>query len=486
MAKNDLSVSLEKTLEDLQKVLSDTAELNITKACVCGTPAAVVSAEGMVSAQQVGELVLRPLSELDFKEGESGNVFDHITSKVFLTAARQLVYSLEDICTLLFSGFAVVLVDGECRACALGLQGFEMRSVGAPEAEQTVRCAQDSFTETVRVNMSLIRRRLKTPKLVMKMLGAGTLSKTDICILYLKDRVPADIVRRIKEDIKSIKLDAVLTGGYAQPFVDESFSGSVFSCVSLTERPDLVCTRLVQGRVCVLIDGTPFALVVPTLFAESFQTMDDYSQKPYYTAFIRWIRYISFFLSVAFPGLYVALADHHPEVFSLKLLLNLSVAEEETPYPLMAEVVMLMVFFEIMREAGLRLPKAAGSAVSIVGGLIIGDAAVKSGIVSAPLLIVVGITATASFVTPQLEQPAAVLRLIFILSGGLAGLFGLAVCFSVLVANVCAMNDFSVSYLSPAAPFYPSGIKDIVYMKSFREYEKSRPTLSDIREAADE
>ena len=147
---------------------------------------------------------------------------------------------------------------------------------------------------------------------------------------------------------------------------------------------------------------------------------------------------------------------------------------------------MLMVFFEIMREAGLRLPKAAGSAVSIVGGLIIGDAAVKSGIVSAPLLIVVGITATASFVTPQLEQPAAVLRLLFILSGGLAGLFGLAVCFSVLVANVCAMNDFSVSYLSPAAPFYPSGIKDIVYMKSFREYEKSRPTLSDIREAADE
>ena len=483
MNKNDISSNLSETLSELQKRLCRTAELNITSAHICGQRIAVASIEGMVSTQQLTEEVLRPLSELErtgISEGSS--LFGYITGSIFLTADRQLVYSLDTASQLLFSGFAVIFSDGECRACALGLQGYEMRSVSTPEAEPTVKCSQDSFTETVRVNMSLVRRRLKTPKLVMDIKQVGKLSKTDVCIMYIKDRAPADIVEKTEKRLSEIELDVMLTSGYAEPFIDDSFGESLFSSCIYTERPDLVCTRLMQGRVCIIVDGTPFALILPSLFAECFSTMDDYSSKPFYSTFIRWIRYISFFLAVGFPGLYVALADHHPEVFSMKLLLNLSAAEEATPYPLMAEVIMLMIFFEIMREAGLRLPKAVGSAVSIVGGLFIGDAAVKSGIVSAPLLIVVGITATASFVNPQLEQPSAVLRLLFILAGGFAGLFGIAVCLAAVTVNICAMDDYAVSYTAPAAPLYPSSLRDILFMKSFKEYEKTRTTLSSIRE----
>ena len=483
MNKNDISLSLTETLGALQEKLCKTSELNITSAKLCGQRVAVASIEGMVSTQQLTEAVLRPLSELDrtsLPEGKS--LFNYITESIFLTADRQLIYSLDTVSQLLFSGFAVIFAEGECRACALGLQGYEMRSVSVPEAEPTVKCAQDSFTETVRVNMSLVRRRLKTPKLVMDIKKAGKLSGTDVCIMYIKDRAPDDIVRRIEERISQTELDVMLTSTYAEAFIDESFGKSLFSSCIYTERPDLVCTRLMQGRVCVIVDGTPFALILPSLFAECFSTMDDYSSKPFYSSFIRWIRYLSFFLAAGFPGLYVALADHHPEVFTMKLLLNLSAAEEATPYPLIAEVIVLMIFFEIMREAGLRLPKAVGSAVSIVGGLFIGDAAVKSGIVSAPLLIVVGITATASFVNPQLEQPTALLRLIFVLAGGFAGLFGLAVCFAVLTVNICAMNDFAVSYTAPAAPLYPSSLRDILFMKSFKDYEKSRTTVSGLRE----
>ena len=487
MEKNDISLSLKETLSDLSKMLSDTAELNITSAVICGTPIAAVSVEGMVSTEQLGELVLRPLSELAAsKTKPEKHLLDHLTENMFLTADRQKIYSLDSAAAFLFSGFAVLFAQGRCYGCALGLQGFEKRPVTAAESEPTLMCSQESFTEAVRVNMSLVRRRLKSKKLKMELLKAGERSDTDICLMYMTDRAPSDIVKRIKDELSHLELDTVLTVGSFQPFIDDSYPSSVFSAIAVSERPDLVCSRLNEGRVCVVIDGVPFAMIVPSLFAENFSTMDDYSSKPYYSAFIRWIRYLSFFLSVAFPGLYVALADFHPEVFTLKLLLNLSVAEEATPYPLVAEVIMLMIFFEIMREAGLRLPKSVGSAVSIVGGLIIGDAAVKSGIVSAPLLIVVGITATASFVTPPVEQPVAVLRLVFIIAGGCAGLYGLAVCFAVLTANICAMNDFSVSYMSPAAPLDASGLKDVIYRKTYREYESAHTKLSDIREGTHE
>jgi spore germination protein KA len=487
MEKNDITLSLQETLSGLIKAMSGTAELNITKGVICGTPLAAVSLEGMVSAEQLGELVLRPLSELSAAGLDAKiHVLDHITENMLLTADRQKVFSFDTAAEFLFSGFAVLFAQGRCYGCALGLQGFEKRPVSSAEAEPTLMCSQESFTETVRVNMALVRRRLKSKKLKMELLKAGERSDTDVCLMYMTDRAPGDIIVRIKRELSELELDTLLTVGALQPFIDDSYQSSVFTAVAVSERPDLICSRLNEGRVCVLIDGVPFAMILPSLFAENFSTMDDYSSKPFYSAFIRWVRYLSFFLSVAFPGFYVALADFHPEVFTLKLLLNLSVAEEATPYPLVAEVIMLMIFFEIMREAGLRLPKSVGSAVSIVGGLIIGDAAVKSGIVSAPLLIVVGITATASFVTPPIEQPVAVLRLIFIIAGGCAGLYGLAVCFTVLTANICAMNDFSVSYMSPAAPLDASALKDMIYRKTYREYEKAHTKLSDIREGDNE
>ena len=199
--------------------------------------------------------------------------------------------------------------------------------------------------------------------------------------------------------------------------------------------------------------------------------MDDFAEKPFYVTFMRWLKYIAFFLAVAFPGLYVALASFHPEVFTLKLLLNLAVSEESTPYPLTVEVLVLMLLFEIMKEAGLRLPKP----VSIVGGLIIGDAAVKSGLVSAPLLIVVGITTTSSFVIPSLYQQTAILRLVYILVGGGSGLYGIALCTVLLMININSMDDLAVT------PFFSKGIKDVISRRSFRSYEKTHSTIKEYK-----
>jgi spore germination protein KA len=459
-----VSSDITELVRDLRSVTGNTADLNVMNVRICGRDCAVVSIEGMASSDSMGELVFRPLMELE-RQGEksSEEIFSFLTEGSLLAAERKTVFTYGEAVGQLFSGFALVAVDGLGKAVTYGIQGYEKRGVSTPECEQTVHGAQDSFTETVRTNISLIRRRMKTPTLRAEMSQMGEKSHTDVCMLYLTDKVSPETVEKLRRRLSEIKLDTVLSTEYIQPYIDESYDKTLFSAVNTTERPDMACLRLNEGRVCILVDGTPFCLIVPTLFADSFQTMDDYCQKPFYTVLQRILKYISFFLGVAFPGLYVALVTFHPEFFTLKLLLNLAVSEEATPYPLVVEIILLTVMFEIMREAGLRLPKPVGGTVSIVGGLIIGDAAVKSGIVSAPLLIVVGITATASFVIPNLYSALSVLRLIFILAGGLGGLFGISVCTFLLIANICATNEVGVAYGRPMVPYESDGVGKLLF-----------------------
>ena len=472
-----------QAMRDLRAVTGNTMDLNIMNIRIGGVECAVVSIEGMTSTDAMSELIFRPIMQLNDKGKTSPQrIFEFLTEESLLAAERKTLFTYGDVIQFLFSGFAVIFTDTIPKAVAYGIQGYDKRSVSAPESEQTIHAAQDSFTETIRTNLSLVRRRMKTPALRFEMSQLGEKTSTDVCIMYLADRASPEIVRRIRTDLSRIKLDTIMTSEYLQPFIDESYENSIFSSVMRSERPDMICTCLNEGKVCILVDGTPFCLILPTVFADNFRTMDDYCQKSFYVTFTRWMRYIAFFLAVAFPGLYVALVMFHPEIFTMELLLNLSASEEATPYPLVLEVIMLMVLFEIMREAGLRLPKAVGGAVSIVGGLIIGDAAVKSGIVSAPLLIVIGITATASFVLPSLYPAISVLRIVFILAGGLGGLFGLSLAIIVLMANVNNMNDFAVSFTAPIMPFCRSSVKDVVSRASFREYEQKHSTIGEYRQ----
>ncbi len=287
---------------------------------------------------------------------------------------------------------------------------------------------------------------------------------------------------RPAKKLKKIKLDTIISSGNIKPFLEERVQENLFSNIGHTERPDVLCTKINEGKVCVLIDGTPFSLICPSLFVENFRTIDDYCSKTYFATYLRWIRYIAFFLAIAFPGIYVATASYHPEMLNLKLLLNLSASEQATPYPLFFEILIIMALLELMREASIRLPTAVGSAVSIVGGLIIGDAAVKSGIISAPLLIIVGLTATASFIIPSLNQQTSVLRLAFIFAGGAAGFFGIAVCGILVLANICAMDEFNIPYTAPVSPFSYKGSKDVISRASFKFMEKEHSTVEDYTE----
>ena len=480
--------SLDKIILDLRTIMNKTMELNVMEINIGGAPCAVVTIEGMVSTASMSELVFRPLMELKVPVTENPNiaVYQFITKQSLLSAERHVLYTYGSVVQDLFSGFALIFVDGIPKAVSFSIQGYATKSISEPTSEHNVMGSQEAFSEVIRTNISLVRRRMKSPALRFEMMQIGELSSTDVCMVYMVDKAPPEMVDRIRKKLKSIKLDTIISSGYIKPFLEERIQVNLFSNIGHTERPDVLCTKVNEGKICVLIDGTPFALICPMLFAENFKTVDDYCSKNYFATYLRWIRYLAFFLAIAFPGIYVATASYHPEMLNLKLLLNLSASEQSTPYPLFFEILIIMALLELMREASIRLPSAVGSAVSIVGGLIIGDAAVKSGIISSPLLIIVGLTATASFIIPSLNQQTSVLRLAFIFAGGAAGFFGIAVCGLIIIANVCAMDEFEIPYTAPVTPFSFKGAKDVFARASFKSMENAHSTIADYKEQKSE
>lgn len=482
----EMPPSLERALLDLRSIMGSTMDLNIMEVEVSGNRCAVVSIENMTSNQLMSELIFEPLSRLSLPEGSGPqDILRYLNSQSLMSSERKVCGSYGDAVTQLFSGFALVLVDGIAGGQLFGIQGYDKRSIEEPTSDLNVFGGKDGFIEVIRTNVSLVRRRLKTPCLRFELTSAGSKSKTDICLCYMADRCPDELVDSVRQRIASIKLETVLSSGYVESYLAKS-KRSIFTDVQTTDRPDAFAAKLCEGKVGVLIDGTPFALLVPAFFIENFNTVDDYANRPYYALYVRCIKYLSFFLAVMLPGLYVALATFHSETFSYKLLLSLIVSEEGTPYPLVFDVVIITLMYEILREAGIRLPKTVGGAVSIVGGLIIGDAAVNSGLISAPILIVIGLTATASFVIPNLNQQTSTLRLIMIIAGGTGGLYGISLVSSVILANICRLSDSGIPYTAPIVPFFKSGFKDILMRADFRHLEKTKTLVSDFKASSDD
>ncbi|MBR1724883.1 MAG: spore germination protein, partial [Ruminococcus sp.] len=364
---------------------------------------------------------------------------------------------------------------------AIGIQGYEKRAVSTPLAENDLMGSQEAFTEAIRINMSLIRRRLKDNDLKFEMSTAGEISGTDVCLVYLQHKADPKMVERIKEKLESTGLESIMGAGFVKPFLEESGEVSLFSETGYTERPDVLAVDLIKGHIGILIDGSPFCLIYPYMFSQNFETMDDYSSKSYYAVFIKLIRYAAFILAVIFPGLYLAAVNFHPELLNMKLLLNLSMSEKTTFVTLFTEMIVIMILLEIMREASVRLPRAIGTAMSIAGGLIIGDTAVKSGIISSPLLIIVGITATASFVLPQLTQQITILRLMFIFAGGFAGFMGISICAVMTLTNICAQSLSGVALTSPLSPFRRSEIMNVLGKKNYIQLAKDRPSIRSFK-----
>lgn len=474
-----LKFRLSENLEQIRQMFDQTSDLVIREITLGSRQAAMVCMEGMTNLQAVAQGILNPLLKAEYPRQSPEQQFDAIKTTVLALSEQSELADYEQLCGIIMSGFAVILLDEWNKGIAVGAQGFNFRSVSEPATENMQRGSREGFVEVLRINVTMVRRRMKSTDLRIEMLKVGTNSHTDACLCYLRGAVSAEILNQVRARLKSIPLENVLETGFLQPYLEKKPT-SLFSGVGICERPDTLCGKISEGRIAILVDGTPIALIVPYLFSENFQSFDDYADRPYFATFTRWLKYCAFLVAILLPGVFVAMGTYHPEMFPTPLLYNLAVAEASQPFSLMTEALLIHLIYELMREAGLRLPKPIGHVVGIIGGLVIGDAAISAGLISAPMIVVVAITALSSFTIPQLYEPMAILRFVFILVGGTAYLMGVMLVLAAVIVNLCAINPYGVPYTAPLSPMRLKSWRDVLVRSGWKDLAKKRVLVQNM------
>ena len=475
-----LSSVLEENVINLRTLMSNSSDLTIKHAKAGGHHICIAFCEGMASTETMADLIFRPVNSIGSDNEIPLEQLTKTLEEGLLVAGEQKqsdTYS--DLCMDIMSGFVAILVEGLDHALSIGVQGYAARSIQEPSTHNNVRGSRDGFVEVVRTNVSLIRRRMKNTDLVFKMMQLGDMSNTDVCMCYIKNVADKKLVKAVEEKLKAVPLNTILEGGYIQPFLEKP-GDSLFSEIGVTERPDVFTAKLHEGKIGILVDGTPFALFLPKLFMENFMVVDDYTGRPVFAAVIRLIRYIAMIIATVTSGFYIALANFNPELFPEPLLLNLATSIQETPYPLMAECLIIHIFYETMREAGLRIPTNIGHAVSIVGGLVIGDIVVSAGLVGAPMVLIVAVSAITGFVVPDVYDSVAVLRFAYIIAGGIWGLFGITVLSAIIVIILCSQENYGVPHTAPLSPFSPKAMRDFLVRRSWRKLARKDYRVQDL------
>ncbi|WP_241158308.1 spore germination protein [Cohnella candidum] len=426
---------------------------------------AIVYVEGLADTTTV----LEPLSLLLHERAREGIEWSETSAEQWMdrlvvpsgSVKREAV--LQKLLLAILSGDIAVLWDGEQDALIVGARKWKERSIQEPEAEPSVRGPREGFTETLRTNTALLRRKIRDPRLWMETMQIGRVTHTDISIMYVKGLASDEVLAEVRRRLNAVDVDSILESGYIQEYIQDQ-TLTPFPLVYSSERPDVIASEVLEGRVAILVDGTPFVLVVPALFTQFLQAAEDYYQRWDFATLIRIIRYISLFISLMAPALYIAIVTFHQEIIPPSLLMSLISAREGVPFPAFVEAMIMEITFEILREAGLRMPKNIGQAVSIVGTLVIGQAAVDAGLVSPAMVIVVALTAISNFVIPAYAMAISfrILRFGMMMLAGSLGIFGIVLGLMVMVFHLCSLRSFGVPYLSSFAPFHWSDQKDTI------------------------
>lgn len=472
-----LSPRLTQNLAQIKSAFGASFDLLIRNTEIQKTPCAFILLDGMCDELRISATVIRPLTET---EKTKASLRELITLKAYKGTDIKEITSVEKLCSEVIAGNLVLLCDGEKIAFSFSAQGFAKKGIEEPQTEQNEKGSQEGFTDNCKDNVSLLRRRLRTPDLVIEQIISGDTSKTPVLVCSLKGRVDEKMLEKIKNRIRSAKLDTVLGSGYIRPFLDDSVP-SFFSDSGITERPDMLAAKLAEGRIGIIVDGTPFTIIVPYLLADYFHSLDDYLSGPYYAFFIRILRIICFIAAVTLPGFFVAICLFHPEILPSTVMYDIAAEEAQTPFPIMTEAITIHIIYEIVREAGLRMPRAIGHAVSIVGALVIGDAAVTAGLIAAPMLIIVALTTICSSVVSRLHEPVAIMRFLFIIAGGTLGLYGIFTGLGLLLADICSSAPYRVPFSAPVAPFSLKAQSDTLFRLGWKKLGKIKNGIKELK-----
>ena len=445
------SSALAEKLEDIHGRLENCADMVIRKLDAGGTQCAICFIDGLVNPEAINTALLRPLLEFGERCANEGKPLDgqRLAESVLQGSEVKREGDIGAAISACMVGDTALLVDGLADVIIVNTKGWDKRSVSEAQSEAVIRGPREGFTENLRTNTALLRRRIKSAQFKMKNIEIGTQTKTAVCMAYIEGIADPRTVSKVEYRLKKLDVDSILDSGYIEEFIEDA-PFAIFPTVGYTEKPDVAAARILEGRIAIVVDGSPFVLTAPMLFVESFQTAEDYYTRPLYGSFTRLMRFIAFFMAIFGPAIYIALVSFHQEFIPTTLLFSIADTKEGTPFPAAIETLIMVFSFELLKEAGIRLPKAVGQAISIVGALVMGEAAVSAGFVGAPLVITVALTGVAGFVIPEQNEPIAIMRVVALLFAACLGGFGIAVCFLGMLIHLSTLESFGVPYYSSA------------------------------------
>jgi spore germination protein KA len=377
------------------------------------------------------------------------------------------------------SGMAAFIFDGEKKAIVYDIRTFEKRSISEPTEENVIKGAKDAFVEVLRVNTALIRRRIRSEYLVMESLSVGKVSKTDLALCYISNIANMDTVNKIREKIQAINIDNIPTPAFIEEYLIEN-PKSLFPQIMYTQRPDRISANLSDGRIALVVDGLPFVYLLPCQLAMLMQSPEDYANHYFVGSALRVLRYLAMVVTLFLPAFYIAATTYQNQMLPVQLALSTQAAKQNVPFSSSTEVLGLLLSFEILIEAGLRLPKTVGTAMSILGGIIVGQAAVSANIISPLVVVIVSLAGIAGFIMPNqdLSSGIRVIRFVFAVLAAIGGFLGLAVGVIVLITHLCSMDNYGLAYMSPFVDIDESNHKDTLFRFPIRYFRKRTQKLS--------
>ncbi len=432
----------------------------------------IVYIDGMVNNKLLNEDVIKPLQEYRMRWKEH-DLIDVIAKQVMLSNSVDKTSDMEEMLQAIIYGDTALLIDGYAEVLILNTKGWGSRSISEPDNEKVLRGPREGFNEALMMNLSLLRRKIRTPDLKMEFQTFGTRTKTKACICYLDGVVNKDVLTELKRRLKTFSIDGTLDSNYICEFIKDA-PYSPIKTIGSTEKPDIVAAKLLEGRVALFLDGTPVVLTVPFLFIENFQSDEDYYLNYYFASFCRVLRLASFFIASSLPAIYIALVTFHQEMLPTALFMSISMARQGVPFPTALEALFMLVVFEMLRESGARMPGSMGQALSIVGALVIGQAAVTAKIVSAPMIIVVAFTGISGLMIPRIKGANILLRFGLLFMASAIGLYGYLFGMLGFVIHLFNLNSFGISIMNSSYANSMQDQKDI-FIRAPWWYMKKRP-----------
>ncbi len=431
-----------------------------------GLQIGIVYFDGMVNNQIINDSVVRPIILSEEEPWDDRAAF--VLSRVLFTGEAKISERCEDVVRSLLYGDALILIDKTDKAITVNAKGWRTRGISEPENERILEGPREGFDEAAMFNLAMIRRKLLTPDLSVETMRIGRRTDTIVFICYLDSLAEKEALRLLKDRLSKIDIDGVLDTNYLNEQIRDS-RGSIFKTTGTTERPDIVAANLLEGRIAVVVDGTPVVMTVPYLFSENFQSDEDYYTDHKMASASRLLRMICFLLSIAVPGLYLAVTAFHIKLLPPAFALSIAASRSGVPFSPTAEALLLIFVFETLKEAGLRMPQSVGHALSIVGGLVVGQAAVEAKIVSAPMLIAVALSGIAGLMVPKLRTAVFMSRIAITVLSAVFGIYGALAFLSVMLGHILSIRSFGADYTQSLRRISRQSLKDTFIRTSWRK-----------------